>query len=201
MQFYKYTDQAREEEIRGLIKQQAFCRLVTISAEGRPRIGLFNHATDGSAIILHLNKRDEQLADLRVKPRALVSFEDFLTTIPSYWVDGEDASFATMYYRYAEFDCAAEILDTPEAMLPCFQSLLDRHQPEGGYAKLDPSIEMYRSSFAMLAIVVLRPAATRTKWKVAQNRTPEQRRHIIAKLRERAQGSDLRAADEMEKTL
>jgi predicted FMN-binding regulatory protein PaiB len=201
MQFYPAYDQTDSREVQAFVEGTPSCRLLTRSPEDRLHYGIFNPVCEGTDIFLHLNRNDEQVQDLRADPRALVAIEDFQCVIPSYWVDSNYAGAATSYFPYAEFDCDVEIAQTDEALREILTKLMKHHQPEGGYAGLASSPDLYRRSFDTLAIVRLKPRATRTKWKLGQTRSADARRKIVIELRKRGEPGDLRAADEVEKWL
>jgi predicted FMN-binding regulatory protein PaiB len=60
---------------------------------------------------------------------------------------------------------------------------------------------MYRGPLKEIRALTLHVRARKVKWKLAQNRTREQREGLIAKLRERARPSDAGAADALQWTL
>jgi predicted FMN-binding regulatory protein PaiB len=198
MRFYSVYEQSNRDKVLEFVKTRSSCRLLTAKGDDTPKLGIFNPVLDGESFILHLNRGDEQLADLKARPKALITFEDFLALIPSYWVDEQYGGAATAYYRYAEFDCDAEIADTRATLLSALQKLMRHYQPEGLYAELDPESETYRKSFDLLAIVTLTPRKTRTKWKVGQNRPIETRKKVIQELLRRGSPDDLRTVEQMQ---
>jgi len=60
---------------------------------------------------------------------------------------------------------------------------------------------MYKGALHHIAAVGLTVEQTRVKFKLAQNRTPDSRRTIIAELRKRNRPGDPRAADALQATL
>ncbi len=201
MQFYPFYRQDDPAQVECLIHSQVSCNLLTTSKAGMIHNGIFNHDHLDGKIVLHLNKTDEQVADLKVNPQATVAFQDLLCLIPSYWVDAQYGGAATMYYRYAEFTCDAILEDNPQKMQALLQTLMDRYQPEGHYQALDPKDPIYKASFSTLTMVTLTPVSSRTKWKLGQNKTMEQRLNVLTELRKRGTAGDLRAADEVERWL
>lgn len=200
MQFYSIYEQHDLKKVEDFIKSQSSCRLVTTTPDRKTHYGIFNPIFDGS-VILHLNRLDEQVDDLKKNPNALVVFEDFLSVIPSYWLSENYGGGATSYYRYVEFDCRAEVSDTPEHLKEALQKMMDHFQPEGHYDALDPNSAIYKKSFEALVIVRLTPTSTRTKWKLGQNQTLPTRTKIANLLRERGTPNDIRAAQEVESSI
>lgn len=118
---------------------------------------------------------------------------------PSYWIHPTYAGAATSYYRSVQFLGTAQVVTDPVQLAELLESLQRHYQPEGGYHPLDPADPLYVESLRRLRGVRLRPAETRTKWKLGQIRPGEVRRLVVAKLRERGPPGDLRAAEEVEK--
>ncbi len=182
MQFYEMYSQPNTDEVEAMLKAQRHCHLLTQSREGQPHCGIFNPYLQENLVMLHLHRRDEQLRDLREKPEASLVFTDFISTIPSYWIDPRYGGAATSYYKYAELKCRAEIVSDPQKMRPWLERLMQRFQPEGGYDPLDPKSEIYRVSFETIALVLFHRETIRTKWKLGQNRPPEIRAKVLEKL-------------------
>jgi predicted FMN-binding regulatory protein PaiB len=192
-----YTDLPRAEVDR-FVATQEMGRLVTVSADGVPHLGLYPFVYDGATVDLHLVATDEQIADLRARRACLFEVDEVLGVIPSYWVSKEHAGSATAYHRTVIFECEATVIAEPAAIAAQQRRLLDRYQPEGGYKPVDPEDPLYRGMLGMLAAVRLDIKAVRPKFKLAQNRTPDQRRGVIAELRKRGRPTDARAADALE---
>ena len=60
---------------------------------------------------------------------------------------------------------------------------------------------MYKGALHHIAAITLTVERTRVKFKLAQNRTPDSRRAIVAELRKRNRPNDARAAAAVESTL
>ncbi len=201
MQFYGYYAQPSAARVRALVDERPYCELLTTGPDGLPHLGLFNHRFDGDEFLLHLNRADEQVADLRARAEAVVSVTDVMALIPSYWVDERDGGAATMYYRHAEFRCRARLIEAPGEMTPYLTRLMDHFQPEGGFDALDHAAPVYARLYKMLVLVALTPVSSRTKWKVGQNRPADLRQRVVEQLKARGRDGDLRAAAEVQATV
>jgi predicted FMN-binding regulatory protein PaiB len=120
--------------------------------------------------------------------------DEVLAVIPSYWVHPEYGGSATAYHRTVIFECRGTVVQDAAAVAAQQRRLLARYQPEGGYRALDPDDPLYRGALSRLAAVRLRIERTRVKFKLAQNRSAETRRRVIAELGKRGRPSDARAA-------
>ena len=201
MIFYDEYADVPKEMIQQFATEQQLGRLVTVSEKGQPHIGLYPFQFLGSTIEMHLNRRDEQLADLRANPKCAFEVDEMLGTIPSYWIHPSNAAFATAYYRVAIFECDAAIFEDPQTIAEQQQRLMQHYQPDGGYEALNAQNAMYQGSLNMIAAMTLTIRECKVKWKLAQNRDRETRAKIIQHLRERGESSDLRAAEALQWTL
>lgn len=195
-----YTDIARPEVDR-FVAAQELGRLVTVGADGTPHLGLYPFVYEGDQVDLHLVRADEQIADLKARPRCLFEVDEVLAVIPSYWVHAEYAGSATAYHRTVLFECRATVVEDPNAVAAQQARLLARYQPEGGYRSLDPADPLYRGAMAQLAAVRLEVVGRRAKFKLGQNRPLETRRRIMGELRKRGRPQDARAADALQWTI
>ena len=195
-----YTDIARDDVDR-FVQSQEMGRLVTMGEDGTPHLGLYNFVYQRISLELHLVRADEQVADLKARPRCLFEVDEILAVIPSHWVHPEYAGSATAYHRTAIFECGGAVAEDPAEVLAQQVRLLAKHQPEGGYRPLGVEDPLYRGALGQLAAVRLQVTAVRAKFKLAQNRPVETRREIIALLRQRGRPGDGRAADALEWTI
>ena len=188
------------EDIDRFVETQAMGRLVTVGEDGTPHLGLYNFVREADALELHLVRADEQIADLKARPRAVFEVDEVLAVIPSYWVHPEYAGSATAYHRTVIFECLAAVSEDPAVVAAQQQRLLAKHQPEGGFKPLSVEDPLYTGALNHLAAVKLQITRCRAKFKLGQNRPVEARRRVIAALRERGRPGDARAADALQWT-
>jgi predicted FMN-binding regulatory protein PaiB len=189
------------EEIERFVRAQELGRLVTVGADGTPHVGLYPFTYTGTAFEIHLVRADEQIADLRARPRCVFEVDEVLAVIPSYWVHPESAVMATAYHRTVICECAASVSDDAAALAAQQTRLLARYQPEGGFRPVTPDDPLYRGAIAHIAAVRLDVRARRAKFKLAQNRPAEVRAKIADELRRRGRPNDGRAAEALEWTI
>jgi predicted FMN-binding regulatory protein PaiB len=198
--FHDYYATVAPEKVERFVAGQELGRLVTAGASG-PHIGLYPFAYGGSAIEIHLVRTDEQAVDLRAQPRCLFEVDEALGTIPSYWVDPDNAIYATAYHRTVIFDCLARVSEDVAVIAAQQMRLMARYQPEGRFRPVTAEDPMYKGALHHICAVTLTVERTRVKFKTAQNRPPDSRRAIIAELRKRNRPNDPRAAAALEDTL
>jgi uncharacterized protein len=201
MIFYDYYADVPEDTLRAFVTQRELGHFVTVSAEGQPHIGLYPFLFLGDTIEIHLHRSDEQLQDLRTSRKCTFEVDEMHGTIPSHWVHAANAMFATAYHRTVIFECEAEVSEDPEVLAAQQRRLMAHYQPEGGHKPVSAEHAMYRGPFKEISALTLHVRARKVKWKLAQNRTREQRQKIIAELRKRARPTDAGAADALQWTL
>lgn len=201
MIFYDYYADVPEETLNDFVRGQQLGRLVTADAAGQPHIGLYPFLFLGQSIEMHLHRDDEQLGDLAVNARCVFEVDEVLGSIPSHWIHPANAMFATAYHRVVIFECEAVVSDDPEVLAAQQQRLMQYYQPDGGYTPVSTGHAMYRGPFREIRALTLDVRARKVKWKLGQNRKPEQLRHVIAELRKRGRPNDPAAADALQWSL
>ena len=201
MIYYDYYADIPAEAVNAFVREREMGRLVTVSAEGLPHIGLYPFAYDGTTIEVHLHRADEQLVDLRSRPRCIFEVDEVLGVIPSYWVHPESAVMATAYHRTVIFDCEAVVSEDAAVLAEQQMRLLARYQPQGGFRPVTPDDPLYRGAIAHIVAIRLDIRDRRVKFKLAQNRSLAVRAKIVDELRSRGRPNDGRAADALQWTI
>jgi predicted FMN-binding regulatory protein PaiB len=198
MMFYDYYADVPEGTLRDFVTSQQLGRLVSVGADGQPHIGLYPFLFLGDRIETHLHRNDEQLTDLTANARCAFEVDEVLGSIPSHWVHASNAMFATAYHRTVIFECEAAVSDDPEVLAAQQQRLMQHYQPDGGHAPVTAGHAMYRGAFREIRALTLTVRTRKVKWKLGQNRKPEQLMKLIAELRKRGRGTDAAAADALQ---
>ena len=201
MIFYDYYADIPEDTLRAFVKQQQLGHFVTVGADGQPHIGLYPFLFLDDRFEIHLHRADEQLKDLLTNRKCVFEVDEMHGTIPSHWIHPTNAMFATAYHRTVIFECEAEVSEDPEVLAAQQQRLMAHYQPDGGHKPVSTEQAMYRGPFGQITALTLHVRTRKVKWKLAQNRSREQREGLIAKLRERARPTDAGAADALQWTL
>jgi predicted FMN-binding regulatory protein PaiB len=195
MMFYDYYADVPEEDLRAFVTQQQLGRLVSVGADGQPHLGLYPFVFLGDRIEMHLHRSDEQLADLLAHPKCAFEVDEVLGSIPSHWVHANNAMFATAYHRTVIFECEAAISEDGEVLAAQQQRLMQHYQPDGGHTPVTTEHAMYRGAFKEIRALTLSVRARKVKWKLGQNRKPEQLQKVIDELHRRGRPTDAAAAD------
>ena len=198
---YEYYSDVPVETVDAFVESMEMGRLVTVSPDGVPHIGLYPFVYQGAAIELHVNRRDEQYADLKGRGRCLFEVDDVLGVIPSYWIHPEDAVMATAYHRTVIFECDAVVSEDPALLAEQQTRLLARYQPQGGFRAVTAGEPLYRGAVASIVAIRLAVTDRRVKWKLGQNRPVEVRAKVVEELRKRGRPNDARAAAALQWTI
>jgi len=199
---YDYYADIPDELLDAFVREQEMGRQLTVAADGLPHLGLYPFACDGSAIEIHLHRADDQLAHLEARPRCAFEVDEILATVPSYWIDSENAVAATAYHRTVLFECEVAQISRDAAVLAARQTrLLARYQPEGGFRAVTAEEPIYRGSLGVITAVRLAITGRKVKWKIGQNRPPAARARVVAELRQRGRPRDARAAEWLQWTI
>jgi transcriptional regulator len=174
---------------------------VTVGADGQPHIGLYPFLFLGDSIEIHLHRSDEQLNDLLTNQRCVFEVDEMHGTIPSNWIHPTNAMFATAYHRTVIFECEAVVSEDPDVLAAQQQRLMAHYQPQGGHKPVTTELAMYRGPFQEISALTLHVRTRKVKWKLAQNRSREQRELLIANLRSRGRPTDAGAAEALQWTL
>jgi uncharacterized protein len=199
--YYDYYTDIPPETVNAFVREREIGRLVTVSAEGLPHIGLYPFVYEGTAVEMHLNRADEQFGDLKVHPQCIFEVDEVLAVIPSYWVHPEDAVMATAYHKTVIFVCEATVFEDAAVLAEQQMRLLARYQPEGGFRPVTPEDPLYRGAIAHIAAVRLAIKDRRVKFKLGQNRSVAVRTKIVEEMRKRGRRNDARAADALQWTI
>lgn len=201
MIFYDYYADIPEDTLREFVTRQQLGRLVTVSPEGQPHIGLYPFLFTGDTLEIHLHRSDEQLVDLAANAKCAFEVDEVLGSIPSHWTHATNAMFATAYHRTVIFECDAVVSDDPEVLAAQQQRLMQHYQPDGGHTPVTTDHAMYRGAFREIRALTLTVHARKVKWKLGQNRKPEQLQKVISELRKRGRPTDAEAADALQWSL
>ena len=121
--------------------------------------------------------------------------------IPSYWTAPGHACPATHFFKSVEIKGRCTLVDDAAEKAVALQALMDKYQPEGGFAPVDPAETRYAKALAGVGVFRIDPESWSGKVKFGQNEPARLRRRFVAELRKRGRPVDLLTADEIEKTL
>lgn len=171
MQHYPIYQPHSPHMVQQFLRQRPFCLLITQEERGPPVTGLFNPLVESETIYLHLHFQDPQLKQLQQNGEATLVFSDYHGYVPSYARDPEDASFATMFYRFVQVRAQPQLIEDLQESASILDRMMQHYQPEGGYRPLQDNLEFYGSSLRMIRVVRFTAKSLQSKWKLGQNRS------------------------------
>jgi uncharacterized protein len=190
---------AGEGDVAALLADQHMVRLITVDPDGWPRAGLHVHTSQGLDVEIHLVRTDPALEDIARSDKVVLEVDEVMSSAPSHWVDGDNASHADQFYRCALLRGTVELTTDAGAIIAHLAALLEKQQPEGRYAPLSARPDLYDGYLQRLTLVRMRTTEVTTKFKLGQRTPREAREQIISRLRERGTPIDVRSADLIER--
>lgn len=166
-------------------------RFASVRADGTPLLRTFSAVVLDGRLCFHGADAGEK-REIVGRP-AVASAEDLVAQIASYWIHPELACPASTYYRSAIVEGTVEVVRDPAQRARILAALMQRFQPEGGHAPIDPGDRRYQKVLAELFVAELVPTRVSAKYKLGQHRTRRQIEGVLHGLWERGAASDLRA--------
>lgn len=179
-------------EAIAMLARAPFVRVATTTARGEPVLRALNVAVIDDRVVFHgapVGEKTEALGR-----DAVVSAEEVVASIPSYFVDPQRACPATTLYRSVQAHGTLDVVEDPREKARALEALLAKHQPEGGFVPIAHDHPLYQKAIASLLVVSVSLERLDGKSKLAQNRTPDEQRRIIESLWRRGDEGDASAA-------
>jgi transcriptional regulator len=187
-----------QEAAEKFVAEMRHGTLIASAPDGYPQVSILPFVKTGDVIELHCVQADPTFAAVQANPRVTYFVSDFLAWSPHSWVDEKDAGRATLHFRAVAFECDVERVSTdPEDVAGALSRLLNRYEPGASYEPMKMG-EFYGARLKRLATMRLRVVRSHVKFKAGPAGTPETKRKVAGRLRERAQPGDARAADVIE---
>lgn len=194
-----------EEAVRAFIQESFHGKCIAINSEGFPEVSLlpFEYhpptadAPHGS-FDLHLVQADRTFHSLMSNPRCGFLVDQPLAFTPHYVVDPVYAGMATLHFRAVRFQCLATVSTDPADVARVLDSLVHHYEPNASFHPVTDQA-FYAGDLSMLGVARLNIVSWEAKFKLAQNRTPEQREVLSQFLQDRQAPLDDLALKEMRK--
>lgn len=174
--------------------------LIATPPGGHPQVSLLPFVKDGDRIELHCVQEDPTFAALQANPLATFLVSDFLAFSRHDWVAPADAGRATLNFRAIQFACSAKLSTDPADVAAALARLLATYEPDASYTPLEDG-PFYGPRLRRLAAVTLTVVRVQAKFKTGPFGPAEVKQQVAARLRERSEPGDARAADVIESYL
>src|SRR5262249_19227874 len=165
----QYFRMSREESA-ALLDAAPFCHLATTTPDGEPVLRAVHGVLHDGALCFHAAPTGEKWTALG-RP-AVISCEEVIAEIPSYFVDPERACPATTLYRSVQVHGTLEALEDPHAKASVLTALMRKFHREGGHVPITADHDFYRAAVRGIWIARLSLERLDGKAKLAQNRSP-----------------------------
>lgn len=180
---------------RALLARARVIHLASTTSTGAPLLRALHAVVMGQGLYFHGAPAGEKLEAIG-RP-AVVSADEILAEIPSYFLDPERACPATTYYDSVQaHGDLAEVTDADEKAR-ALQALMEKYQPEGGHVPIAARDPLYRKAVAGVLVLRLSLDQIDGKTKLGQNRSAADLRAVLHKLWQRGLSTDPRAIDKV----
>ncbi len=125
-------------EAVALLERSGVVHLASTTADGAPVLRTVHGVVVRGALAFHGAPAGEKMEV--IGREAVVSAEEVVAAIPSYFIDPERACPATTLYRSAQVHGRVERVDDAEEKAEVLSALMHRFQPEGGHVPITPSM-------------------------------------------------------------
>ena len=170
-----------KEKIIEFLNQQETGRVCSIDKDGFPQIIPMNFVYANDAIYMHSHPRGEKLENITKNPKVGFEVDQSLEFLPSYFSSPTDASQADTLYISVVIKGKATLVSDPKEKTLALNELMKKYQPEGGYEKMSPDMEVVKE----VAIIKVTPVTMRGKYKIGQHFDKKTRLEIAKKILER----------------
>jgi ribosomal protein S18 acetylase RimI-like enzyme/nitroimidazol reductase NimA-like FMN-containing flavoprotein (pyridoxamine 5'-phosphate oxidase superfamily) len=187
------------DEALALLAEVPVVHLASTTPDGAPLVRTLHGVIVDDSLCFHAAPVGEKAQALG-RP-VVVSAEEIVATVPSYFTDPERACPATTLYRSVQVHGLLESVEPPFEKARVLAALMKKYQPDGGYVPFAPAhpqyAELYEKQVAALWIGRLRlaPDGVDGKSKLAQNRSPAERVQLCERLWARGDDGDTRAIE------
>jgi N-acetylglutamate synthase-like GNAT family acetyltransferase/nitroimidazol reductase NimA-like FMN-containing flavoprotein (pyridoxamine 5'-phosphate oxidase superfamily) len=181
------------EEALAFLGAAPAVHVATTAPDGTPILRVLHAVLVDGAVCFHGAPAGEKME--AVGRRAVISVEETVAAIPSFFLDPERACPATTYFRSVQAHGTIEVVEDAPLKGRILQALMVRFQPEGGYVPIAHDHPLYRK--AVDGVLILRVPMERVdgKSKLGQNRRPEELARVVEHLWRRGAPGDVRAIE------
>ena len=171
-----------------LLTRAPVVHLASTNDAGEPVLRALNAVVVRGAVAFHAAPAGEK-TESAGRP-AVIAAEEVVASIPSYFLDPERACPATTLYRSAQVHGALEPVVDPDHKAEVLAALMAKYQPERRHVPLSADHPLYAKAIAGLMVMAVSLERTDGKAKLAQNRSPAERRVLLERLWDRGLPGD-----------
>ncbi|WP_151737303.1 pyridoxamine 5'-phosphate oxidase family protein [Paenibacillus tengchongensis] len=174
-----------ENELSLFLDKMSFGFLGTADGQGNPRVTPLNFVYKDGIFYFHGSHAGGKMEHIAGRPQVCFTVADEFALIPSYFSDPEMACPATAFFKSVTAYGRAEKVQDLSEKAAAMSLFMQKLQPEGGYAPIDPEDPRYRPALKAVAVVRIVPDEITAKFKFGQNLGEEARDAVIRGLEQR----------------
>ena len=184
---------APREAALALLARAPTVHVATTRPDGLPVLRAMHAVLVDGAIAVHGSQLGEKAS--AVGRPAVVSAEEIVAQLPSWFFDAQRGCPAATLYRSAQAHGRIdEVVDRAEKAR-ILQAFMEKYQPEGRHVAVDADDPLYASQVDETLVLRIPLEQVDGKDKLGQNRPPEQLQHLLERLWARGQPGDAAAVD------
>ncbi|WP_242346372.1 GNAT family N-acetyltransferase [Anaeromyxobacter terrae] len=176
-----------------LLARAPFVHLATTTPDGAPVLRAIDAAVLEDGVFFHGAHAGEKATCLG-RP-AVVSAEEVVAHVPSWMADPVRACPATTLFRSVQVHGTLTAVEDPAVKARALEALMRRWQPEGRYQPIDAHDPLYRGELAGVRVFSVPLERVDGKWKLLQNRAPQEIERVLLGLWERGAPGDAEAIE------
>jgi GNAT superfamily N-acetyltransferase/nitroimidazol reductase NimA-like FMN-containing flavoprotein (pyridoxamine 5'-phosphate oxidase superfamily) len=181
------------EDAIAMLQGAPYVHLASSTPDGAPVLRAVHGVVCDGMVCFHGAPVGEKTT--LVGREAVLSYEEVIAEVPSYWTDPVLACPATTLYVSVQVHGVLRTLDEPERKARALQALMERYQPEGGHTPITADDAMYRKNIAGVSVWAIALDRVDGKAKLAQNRSAAHVATLVERLWERGCERDPRALE------
>lgn len=152
-------------------------------------------------LLLHLARPNPVWPHLLAARQVRLAVTGDYAFIPGYWRADSDADVPTSYYASVQFICRPRVVDDKQGKAEILAAQMADFQPEGGHGEIAAEAGPYHRMLSGIRGVRLQVLSVDAKFKYDDEESVHHRESVSARLQDRAEGLDTRAAIQQRRRL
>ncbi|MGQ0605459.1 MAG: pyridoxamine 5'-phosphate oxidase family protein [Candidatus Nitrosotenuis sp.] len=170
-----------QQKIAEFLNSEHVGRIASLDSDGFPQIIPMNFAFVNGVIYMHSHTRGEKLDNIKANAKVGFEVDREVEFLPSYFTSPTDAAQADTLYISVVIKGNGVIINDRQEKALALNTLMEKYQPEGGYEKLAPEMEVIDE----VAIIKVIPKTMRGKYKLGQHMNKTERTSLAKKILEK----------------
>ena len=177
-------------ETEQFMQEMSFGILGTINEDGWPELTPLNFVYHNGFIYFHGSVSGRKMKNIKADQRVTFSVAKEYAIIPSYFTEEKLACPATAFFKSVLIKGHAEKVSDLTEKAEALTAFMQKLQPEGGYAPIDPEDPDYTGQIKSTSVVRINVHELSAKYKFGQNMKEEKFEIVTNGLLNRNEGLD-----------